>query len=65
MNIKSQAVDRPNIILIPTDQHYANAMSCAGNINVSTPAIDFIAANGVRFVKSYCAFPLSHHQVRL
>lgn len=58
MNIKSQVVDRPNIILILTDQHYANAMSCAGNTNVSTPAIDSIAANGVRFVKSYCAFPL-------
>ena len=58
LNAKSQAIDKPNIILISTDEHYAGAMSCAGNINVSTPAIDSIAAAGVRFAKSYCAFPL-------
>lgn len=58
MSAKSQAVDKPNIILISTDQHYAGAISCAGNTNVSTPAIDSIAAAGVRFAKSYSAFPL-------
>ena len=50
--------DRPNIILICTDQQYGGAMSCAGNEDVSTPAIDRLASMGVRFDKAYCAFPL-------
>ena len=49
----------PNIIYIMTDQHSANALSCAGNADVSTPNIDRLARRGVRFVNTYCALPLS------
>lgn len=51
--------DRPNIILIMTDQQTASAMSCAGNINLHTPAMDALAEEGVRLERAYCPFPLS------
>lgn len=41
-----------------TDQQTADAMSNAGNKNLNTPAMDRLAANGVRFTKAYCAQPL-------
>lgn len=34
-------------------------MSCAGNDKLATPAMDKIAANGVRFTRAYCANPVS------
>lgn len=50
---------RPNVIYIMTDQQSANAMSCAGNTDLKTPAMDRLAARGVRFANAYCALPLS------
>ncbi|MHC4521196.1 MAG: sulfatase family protein, partial [Planctomycetota bacterium] len=49
---------RPNIIYIMTDQQFGGAMSCTGNRYLRTPAMDSIAAMGVRFDKAYCSFPL-------
>ena len=49
---------RPNILYIMTDQQSSDAMSCAGNPYLSTPAVDSIAATGVRFDNAYCSFPL-------
>ena len=48
----------PNILLIITDQQFAEAMSCAGNPHVQTPAIDGLAARGMRFTESYCTSPV-------
>ena len=56
---KDTNVDRPNIILIMSDQHTANAMSCAGNPYVKTPGIDQLAQDGIRFERSYVTYPLS------
>jgi len=50
---------QPNIIYIFTDQQHANMMSCAGNKWVKTPAMDYIAENGVRFTRAYCSNPVS------
>lgn len=50
---------RQNLILIMTDQQTAEAMSCAGNPWVGTPAMDALAADGVRFTRAYCPYPLS------
>jgi len=50
--------DRPNILLIMTDQQAAYAMSCAGDEHVKTPAMDSLAARGVRFERAYCPTPL-------
>ena len=49
---------RPNILYIFTDQQSATAMSCTGNPDLLTPAMDSIAANGVRFEQAYCTYPL-------
>lgn len=54
-----RAGDRPNIIYIMTDQQCADAMSCAGNMDVSTPNMDRLADHGIRFTNAYCAMPLS------
>lgn len=53
------AQDKPNIIYIMTDQHCAEAMSCAGNTDLHTPNMDLLAEKGIRFTNAYCAFPLS------
>lgn len=49
---------RPNVLVVMTDQQSANAMSCAGNPDVRTPAIDSLAEAGVRFRNAYCSSPL-------
>jgi len=49
---------RPNILFIFTDQQFAGAMSCAGNGDLHTPAMDSLAETGVRFDRAYCTQPL-------
>jgi arylsulfatase A-like enzyme len=49
---------RPNILVITTDQQTITALSAAGNPYVRTPALDRLAAGGVRFEQSYCAAPI-------
>lgn len=50
--------ERPNVLYIITDQQFSEAMSCAGNPDVRTPAMDSLAANGVRFTRAYCTEPI-------
>ncbi len=57
--VRAQAPDKPNIILILTDQQTASAMGCMGNPHLSTPAMDALAADGVTLARAYCPFPLS------
>ncbi len=52
------AIEKPNIIFITTDQQSASMMSCAGNTWLKTPAMDYIAQNGVRFTRAYCTNPV-------
>jgi arylsulfatase A-like enzyme len=50
---------RPNILVIITDQQFADAMSCCiGTAYIHTPNMDALAANGMRFTRAYCANPL-------
>ncbi len=49
---------RPNILYIMTDQQHWNMMSCMGNPWVKTPAMDSIAAAGVRFDLAYSSNPV-------
>ena len=49
---------KPNILFIMTDQQCADALSCAGNPWVRTPALDRLASQGVRFERAYCTHPL-------
>lgn len=55
---KDKDSKRPNILFIMTDQQCASAMSNTGNTDLKTPAVDYIAENGMRFDKSYCTTPL-------
>ena len=53
------AGQRPNILLVMTDQQSADAMSCRmGKAFINTPAMDSLAANGVSFTRAYTANPL-------
>jgi len=54
----SLSARKPNIIYIFTDQQSATMMSCTGNNSLKTPAMDYLAANGVRFERAYCANPV-------
>ncbi len=53
------AQGRYNIVYIMTDDHTAQMMSCYDTRYVSTPNLDRIAADGVKFVNSYVANSLS------
>ncbi|MBI9065370.1 MAG: sulfatase-like hydrolase/transferase [Marinilabiliaceae bacterium] len=55
---KGEKGERPNIVLILTDQQTVNAMSCAGNTDLRTPSMDYLADRGTRFKKAYCTSPL-------
>lgn len=48
-----------NIVYIMTDDHTAQMMSCYDRSHISTPNLDRIAADGVKFVNSYVANSLS------
>jgi choline-sulfatase len=56
---QSQQQAKPNIIYIFTDQQSASMMSCAGNQWLKTPAMDYIAENGIRFTRAYAPNPVS------
>ena len=50
---------RPNILLIMTDQQFADVMSCRmGRQYVHTPAMDSLAASGTLFTRAYSSNPL-------
>lgn len=47
------AVDRPNILLILTDDMSSHALGCYGNTRVRTPNLDRLATTGIRFTNAY------------
>ena len=49
---------RPNILVIMTDQQSAHMMSCTGSKWLKTPALDGLAASGIRFERAYAANPV-------
>ncbi len=49
---------RPNILLILTDQQSAQMLSCSGNPQLRTPAMDSIARKGIRFERAHCMNPM-------
>ncbi len=48
--------DRPNILLITSDQQHFSTMGCV-NPQISTPNLDRLAAQGTRFDRAYCPNP--------
>ena len=49
---------RPNVLLILCDDLRTDALGCYGSKQVRTPAIDSIAARGVRFANAFCTTSL-------
>ncbi|TVQ26258.1 MAG: DUF4976 domain-containing protein [Spirochaetaceae bacterium] len=49
--------ERPNIILIQTDQQSWSTLSLYGNPVLDTPAIEGLADRGVVFERAYCNYP--------
>ena len=55
----SASAERPNILFIMTDQHFADVMSnVMGSKYVKTPNLDRLVAEGVRFDRAYAPNPL-------
>jgi arylsulfatase A-like enzyme len=50
--------ERPNILLITTDQQSWNARSVAGNAHIATPAMDQLAQLGLTFGRAYSTDPV-------
>ena len=50
--------ERPNILLIMTDEHNASVLGCYGNKIIRTPNLDGLASRGVVFESCYCSSPL-------
>ncbi|MBI3974356.1 MAG: sulfatase-like hydrolase/transferase [Chloroflexi bacterium] len=48
----------PNVILLMTDQHRADALGCMGNAIVRTPNFDRLAARGVVFENAFVQSPV-------
>ncbi len=54
VKIKAQSVnDKPNVLVIYTDDHRYSGVHALGGMEVKTPNIDALAANGVAFTKAY------------
>ena len=51
-------MDRPNILIIMSDQHNPHVMAHAGDAFVETPCLDRLAESGVSFTSTYCPEPL-------
>jgi len=54
----SKDLDRPNVVVIMTDDQGAWALGCSGNEEIQTPHIDRLAKEGTRFENCFCASPV-------
>jgi choline-sulfatase len=50
--------ERPNVLILMSDQHSKHVLGCYGNEIVRTPNLDRFAAEGTRFTNAYCPSPL-------
>ena len=54
----SFAADKPNIVVIMADDLGWRDLRCYGNTKLDTPALDQLAAEGMRFTNGYAASPV-------
>ncbi|GHB74909.1 sulfatase [Persicitalea jodogahamensis] len=54
----SHTSEKPNILIILTDQQTNDCLSLLGNPNLHTPYLDSLARRGVYFTESYCTSPV-------
>jgi arylsulfatase A len=58
LSLHCRAQDRPNILLILADDLGWSDLGCYGSSLKNTPALDRLAAEGVRFTQAYAAQPI-------
>lgn len=53
-----KAEHRPNVLIIHTDQHRQDCIGAYGNMQVRTPHLDTLAADGVLHTRHFCSYPV-------
>ncbi|MEP7367433.1 MAG: sulfatase [Acidobacteriota bacterium] len=56
-NTSAQTPERPNILLVLSDDHSVPHVGCYGNKDIKTPNLDRFAAQGMRFDRFYVMSP--------
>lgn len=56
-NEKKAKVQRPNFLILMSDNQSWNHLGCYGDPVLKTPVIDQVASEGVRFTQAYCSAP--------
>lgn len=54
MSHQGNAVGRPNIVLMVSDDHGRETLGCYGNPVIQTPHLDALSRDGVRFTNAFC-----------
>jgi arylsulfatase A-like enzyme len=54
---KENQQERPNIVILMSDNHSWNHLGCYGDPVVKTPNIDSLAKQGIRFTNAFCSAP--------
>ncbi|MBI5691285.1 MAG: sulfatase [Verrucomicrobia bacterium] len=57
LGLAAPAAQRPNILFVLSDDHSYPFLSCYGDTNVRTPAIDRLAADGMKFHRFFTVAP--------
>jgi N-sulfoglucosamine sulfohydrolase len=57
MSVSAPAAERPNILVVLSDDHSAAHVGCYGNKDIRTPNLDRFAAQGMRFDRAYVTSP--------
>jgi choline-sulfatase len=52
------SLEPKNLLVLMSDEHAPQAMSCAGHPLALTPNLDRLAARGTRFTAAYCTSPI-------
>ena len=53
--VDAQSAARPNVLLITSEDHGPH-LSCYGDVNVQTPHLDRLAADGMRFANAFVTY---------
>ncbi|UCD38052.1 MAG: sulfatase-like hydrolase/transferase [Fidelibacterota bacterium] len=53
-----KSLKRPNVLVIHVDQHRIDCLGTYGCRSIKTPHIDSLADDGVRYVNSFCPYPV-------
>lgn len=52
--------ERPNVVLILTDDQRPDTIAALGNPHIRTPNLDRLVRSGTHFPRAVCAYPLCH-----